>query len=381
MAHLFNPLVVRGVTLRNRVGLSPMSMYSATDGQSGPLEPIHYGARAMGGARLVFTGTAAVLPEGRITPSDPGLWTDAQIASHAAVADAIRLGGGTPGIQIGHAGRKASTTVPWQGGAPKSDGRSLTAAESAWQTVGSMAEAYGGNKTHVPAALDDAGLARVVTAFADAARRADEAGFDVLELHGAHGYLLHSFYSPIANRRSDAWGGDFAGRIRLTSDVIRAVRTVWPKTKPLALRLAMDDFHPGGWVPEDGVALARMAVAEGVDILDPMSFGGVADGGAPDWGRNFTSDHAQALKAALPEAVVVGSAQTAPGFDSDPTAIEALVAEGPFDAVLLGRQLLADPNWPAKAANALGDDRLLLPANYEHWLTGRVAAMSANHAV
>lgn len=149
MTCLFDPLSIRGVTIRNRVGLSPMSMYSANDGHSGPFEPIHYGARAMGGAGLVFTGTAAVSPEGRITPGDPGLWDDAQIAPLAAVAEAIRQGGGTPGIQIGHAGRKASTTVPWQGGAPKSDGRSVTAAEGGWQTVAPTAEAYGGNKTPV----------------------------------------------------------------------------------------------------------------------------------------------------------------------------------------------------------------------------------------
>ena len=142
----------------------------------------------------------------------------------------------------------------------------------------------------------------------------------------------------------------------------------------------MDDFYAGGWAPEDGIALAKMAVAEGVDILDPMSFGGIAEGGAADWSRNFTADHAAALKDALPHAVIVGSAQTAPGFDTDAQAVDALVADGPFDAVLLGRQLLADPNWPANAARALGDDRLLLPANYEHWLTGRVADVQANLA-
>lgn len=380
MAHLFDPLVIRGTTLRNRIGLSPMSMYSATTGHSGAFEPIHYGARAMGGAGLVFTGTAAVLPEGRITLGDPGLWDNDQIAPLADVVDAICLGGGMPAIQIGHAGRKAATTIPWQGGDPKSDGRSLTQAEGAWQTFGPMAEAYGGNKTLVPAALEDTEIAQTIDAFADAARRADRAGFEVLELHGAHGYLLHSFYSPVTNGRTDAWGGSFEARVRLTLEVIRAVRAVWPAHKPLALRLAMDDFHPGGWTPDDGVALARLAVAEGVDILDPMSFGGVADGGAPDWSRNFTAEHAEALKEALPQAVIVGSAQTAPGFNTDPNAVEMLVADGPFDAVLLGRQLLTDPNWPAKAASALRDDRLMLPANYEHWLTGRVATAQTDLA-
>lgn len=313
-------------------------------------------------------------PEGRVTLGDPGLWDDAQVAPLWALADAIRLGGATPAAQIGHARRKASTTVPWQGGSPKSDGRSLTADEGAWQAVGPSDEPYGGDKTHAPVALTEADLTGILTAFADAARRADAAGFDVLGLHGAHGYLLHSFYSPISNRRTDGWGGDFDGRIRLTLEVLRAVRAAWSYGKPLAFRLAMDDFHPGGWKPEDGVELARRAVAKGVDILDPMSFGGVADGGAPDWSRNFTAEHARLLKDAAPNAVVVASAQTAPGYDTDPAAIEALLADGTLDGVLMGRQLLADPNWPAKAATALGDDRLLLPANYEHWLTVREVA-------
>ncbi|MEL6678849.1 MAG: hypothetical protein AAFQ51_09090 [Pseudomonadota bacterium] len=380
MAKLFDPLNIRGVTLRNRVGLSPMSMYSAKDGYSGPFEPIHYGARSLGGAGLVMTGTVAVSPEGRITPADPGLWEDDQVAPLAAVADAIRQGGGVPGIQIGHAGRKASTTVPWRGGDPKSDGRSLTYAEGAWQTVGPMAEPYGGNKTHVPAALAEAQIERIITAFSDAARRADQAGFEVLEIHGAHGYLLHSFYSPITNHRHDAWGGGQTGRLRLARDVIRAVRAAWPSEKPLGLRFAMDDFHEGGWAPEDGIALARMALGEGVDFLDPMSFGGIAEGGAPDWGRNFTHDHAKALKTALPQAVILGSAQTSPDFVTDPHAVNALASDGSFDVILLGRQLLADPHWPAKAANELGDDRLLLPPNYEHWLTGRHKAQAIQAA-
>lgn len=380
MSKLFDPLTIRGVTLRNRVGLSPMSMYSATEGHSGPFDSIHYGARAMGGAGLVLTGTVAVLPKGRITPGDPGLWTDTQIVPLTQVADAIRAGGGTPGIQIGHAGRKAATTIPWQGGAPKSDGRSLTDAEGAWPTVGPMAEAYGGDKTSVPTALDEEGVTRIIAAFAEAAGRADRAGFEVLELHAAHGYLLHSFYSPLTNRRRDDWGGSLKPRLRLTREVIRAVRAVWPGHKPLALRFAMDDFHENGWRPGDGLVLAKMALAEGVGILDPMSFGAIAVGGAPDWRRNFTVDHAALLKAELPSAIVLGSAQTAPDFATDPAVVEALLADGPFDAILLGRQLLADPHWPAKAAKALGDDRLLLPPQYEHWLTGRVTEAPAKHA-
>ncbi|MEM9764533.1 MAG: hypothetical protein AAF968_18840 [Pseudomonadota bacterium] len=374
MSKLFDTLTLRSITLRNRTGLSPMSMYAATDGIAGAFEPVHYGARALGGVGLVFTGTAAVAAEGRITPGDPGLWDDAQVPALAAVAQAIKAGGGTSGIQIGHAGRKASTTVPWQGGAPKSDGRSLTDVEGAWPTVAPSAIAYGGDKTHTPREMTEAEIATVPDAFAAAARRADVAGFEVLEIHAAHGYLLHQFYSPISNHRTDDWGSGFDNRVRLVLDVIRAVRAVWPAEKPLALRFAMEDFHEGGWTAEDGLELARRAIAAGVDLLDPMSFGGIAAGGAAPWGTPFTADHARTLKDALPGTAVAASAQTAPGFETDPAAVEALVADGAMDIVLLGRQLLADPHWPARAAAALGDDRLLLPPQYEHWLTGRSAA-------
>ncbi|MEL6979878.1 MAG: hypothetical protein AAGM38_14505 [Pseudomonadota bacterium] len=373
MTNLFNHLTVRETTIRNRIGLSPMSMYDADDGVAGSFSAIHFGARSLGGAGLVFTGTVAVAPEGRITPGDPGLWADDQIPALKAVADAIRVGGGTSGIQIGHAGRKASTTIPWRGGHPKSDGRSLTASEGAWETVGPSAIAYGSDKTHTPRAMTEREIRAAIDAFAATARRADLAGFDVLEIHGAHGYLLHSFASPISNARDDAWGGSFENRIRLTLDVVRTVRAAWPATKPLALRFAMEDFHEGGWTAAEGLELARRAAALGVDILDPMSFGGVAAGGQAPWAEPFTRDHATTLKSALPAAVIAGSAQTAPGFNTDPAMVEALVAKGPFDLVLLGRQLLADPHWPAKAAATLSDDRLLLPSQYEHWLTGRIA--------
>ena len=371
MSKLFEPLRIRGTVIRNRLGLSPMSMYEARNGVNGPFSPIHYGARSAGGAGLVLTGTVAVSPEGRITPADPGIWSDDHIASHSEIARAIKLGGAVPGIQIGHAGRKASTTVPWQGGSPRSDGRSLTAAEGAWESLGPTTDAYGGDKTHRPRTAEPKDLRRLITAFSDAARRADAAGFEVLELHAAHGYLLHSFYSPISNTRSDEWGGTGAGRMRLTLEVIRAVRESWPHEKPLALRFAMDDFVDDGWSTEDGLALARMAIDEGVDMLDPMSFGGIEARGAADWSRNFTAEHAQMLKAAFPRALVMGSAQTAPGFDTDPRSIESLISEDAMDIVLLGRQLLADPHYPAKAAAALGHQDFQFPANYEHWLSGR----------
>ncbi|MEM9012501.1 MAG: oxidoreductase [Pseudomonadota bacterium] len=371
MASLFDPISLGALSIRNRVGLSPMSIYAATDGAPGAVEPVHYGARAIGGAGLVFTGTAAVTPEGRITPNDPGLWSDALVPGHRAIAEAIRAGGGTPAVQIGHAGRKASTTVPWRGGAPKSDGRSLTAAEGAWQTMAPTARPYGGDKNHTPEALDEAGIERIIQAFAHAAARANAAGYEVLEVHGAHGYLIHAFLSPISNRRDDAWGGDLNRRIRFAREILRAVRRAWPAEKPLAFRMPVEDFHDGGLTLEDGIAVAAMARDAGVDLVDLMSFGGVAPGADVPWTEPFTRTHARAVRAAVPGLSIAISAQTAPDFKTNPAIVNGLVASGDADLVLLGRQLLADPHWPANAATALGDDRLQLPPRYEHWLTGR----------
>lgn len=371
MSKLFDPLTIGQITISNRIGLSPMSLYAAQDGAPGTIEPVHYGARAIGGSAMILTGTAAVLPEGRITPADPGLWDDSQIAGHAAIVRTIRAGGGVPGVQIGHAGRKASTTVPWLGGRPKSDGRSLTQAEGAWQTVGPTAAPYGADKTHIPHALDEAGIQRTINGFADAARRADAAGYEVLEIHAAHGYLLHAFLSPVTNRRYDAWNGALGARMRLLRAVIRAVDAAWPATKALALRMPVEDFHDGGLTVADGIAIAGMAASEGVHMVDLMSFGAVAPGAAVPWETPFTRHHARSIKTAVPHLVVAGSAQSAPGFDTDPESVADLVEAGDMDLVLLGRQLLADPHWPAKAATRLGDDRGQLPPRYEHWLTGR----------
>jgi 2,4-dienoyl-CoA reductase-like NADH-dependent reductase (Old Yellow Enzyme family) len=371
MSKLFDPITIRGITIRNRIGLSPMSMYAANDGIVGMFDLVHYGARAAGGAGLVFGGTAAVLPEGRITPGDPGLWSDAHAAAMTPVTHVIRTFGGTPGLQIGHAGRKAATAVPWKGGNPRQDGRSLKDGEGGWATVAPSALAFGGDKDRLPRELTTPEIEAVLAAFGAAAKRADAAGYDVLELHGAHGYLMHSFYSPITNKREDEWGGSFDNRIRLTLKIIAAVRANWPDHKPLSLRMAIEDFQEGGWTTEDAVALARKAVAGGVDMIDAMSFGGVAWGSTVPWGTNFQRAHAAALKKALPNVIVTTSAQTASDYATAPTGIEELVSSGDMDLALLGRQLLADPQWPAKAAQALGDDRLMLPANYEHWLTGR----------
>jgi 2,4-dienoyl-CoA reductase-like NADH-dependent reductase (Old Yellow Enzyme family) len=371
MTQLFQPLALKSQVISNRIGMSPMSMYTATDGIVGGFDSIHYGARAMGGAGLVFTGTAAVLANGRITPKDPGIWDDEFISGLANIAQSIKEFGGTAGIQIGHAGRKASTTVPWQGGGPKQDGRSLTEEEGAWETVAPSALAFGADKTHTPKALQHDEILDIIQAFGLAAKRANEAGFDVLEIHGGHGYLLNQFYSPLTNKRMDEWGGSFAGRIKLTLAVIKEVRRFWPENKPLILRFAMDDFHTGGWNTTDALSLAKLAVEHGVDGFDLMSFGTIAPGGNVPWDKPFIREHAKLLKATLPNTMVMFSAQSAPDMRTEPAHIAELVDSGDADVVLLGRQLLANAHWPSEAASELAPEKILLPNQYEHWLTGR----------
>ncbi|MEM9351867.1 MAG: hypothetical protein AAGA92_02550 [Planctomycetota bacterium] len=371
MTLLFSPIELRTSTVRNRIGMSPMSMYSAIEGRVGVLDAAHYGARAIGGTGLVFTGTVAVSPEGRITPRDPGLWEDGQVAGLCQISEVVRAAGGTPAIQIGHAGRKASTSAPWHGGEPRSEGRSLGDDEGGWPTLAPTALAFGGNRPKVPAELATDAIQRIVADFATAAERADRAGFDALELHGGHGYLLHEFYSPLTNQRGDEYGGSFENRVRFPLEVVRAIRRVWPEGKPLAFRLTVDDFVTGGWGPEDGLALAKQLVAEGVDLLDLMSFGGLTPEAEVPWDRNFTAEHGRRFKEAFSDTAIAVSAQTAPAYDTPAADIARLVDEGAADIVLLGRQLLTDPHYAAHAATALGHEDPLLPSNYEHWLTGR----------
>ncbi|GAB5415268.1 MAG: NADH:flavin oxidoreductase/NADH oxidase [Congregibacter sp.] len=371
MPSLFDPLTIGKMRVSNRIGVSPMSMYSSLDGHPSDFESFHYGSLSIGGASLIFTGTSAIAPNGRISPSDPGLWSDEHIDSHKKIITAIQVGEGTPAVQIGHAGRKASTTVPWLGGPPKAEGRSLMSEEGAWQTVAPSALPFGGDKTHLPAELDDAEIEDIIAAFGNAADRAARAGYELLEIHGGHGYLMQQFLSPIANKRTDGWGGSLENRMRFAREVIRSVRKCWPSEKPISLRMPVEDFHDGGLMVSDGVNIAKMAQEEGVDMIDLNSFGGIAVGGQVPWGTPFTRGHARAIKEALPELLIAGSAQTAPDFNTSPQELTAVVDSGDFDFVLLGRQLLADPHWPVKAAVVLGDDRLQRPRQYEHWLTGR----------
>jgi 2,4-dienoyl-CoA reductase-like NADH-dependent reductase (Old Yellow Enzyme family) len=370
MTSLFNPLTINTVTLKNRIGMSPMSMYSSIDGVPTDFDQHHYVSRAKGGTGLIFTGTVAVSPEGRITPGDPGLWTDEHIAPLAHIAKGIKQFGAVPAIQIGHAGRKASTTIPWQGGQPKSDGRSLTTQEGAWQTVAPSLGEYGADKLHQPEALSKRQIEELIEAFKLAAVRADKAGFEVLEIHAAHGYLLHEFYSPLTNKREDEYGYQNNFGLTFPLAVVKAVRAVWPANKILAVRINMDDFHTQSMQQSDGIRLAKTLVNHGVDVLDVMSFGGIAPDSSVPWDKPFIIEQAKALKAALPETQVMISAQSTPDEGTDPHRLNQLIEEG-IDIVLMGRELLSDPYWPARAARKMGDDSTQLPAAYEHWLTGK----------
>ncbi|WP_407530099.1 NADH:flavin oxidoreductase/NADH oxidase [Methylobacterium oryzisoli] len=365
MTHLFDPLTLRGVTLRNRIGVSPMCQYSSTDGLANDWHLVHLGARAVGGAGLIIMEDTAVLPEGRITLADNGLWSDDHIAPLGRVTSFLKAHGAVPGIQIGYAGRKGSTTIPWEGGRPQGEGRSLRAEEGAWETLAPSAEAFGGERVAVPRAMTQDDIARVQAAFAQAARRADAAGFDLLELHGGWGYIFQQFYSPVANHRTDGYGGGFAQRARFTVETVRAVRQVWPDRKPLAFRMAATDWIDGGWTPEEAVELARLLKGEGVDLVDVIS-AAVAPQARVPWGPLFQVPFSERIRREA------GVATTAVGFITEASEAQAIVADGKADLVLLARAMLRDPHWPVHAAEALGvGDRITFPNQYEHWLSGR----------
>lgn len=341
-AHLFAPLRLRDVTLRNRIALSPMCQYSCEerDGMAGEWHLVHYGARAAGGAGLVLVEATAVEPRGRISPHDLGLWHDGQAEALARVARCVARHGAVPGIQLAHAGRKASTWRPWEGRGP------LPPERGGWTVVGPSPIPFDdGYPTPVP--LDEEGIAAVIAAFTAAAGRALAAGFQVVEIHAAHGYLLHEFLSPLANRRTDRHGGSFENRIRLLLEVVDAVRRVWPERLPLLVRLSATDWAEGGWDPDQTVALARRLAAHGVDLVDCSSGGllpRVPIPAAPGYQVPFA---ARVRREA-------GIATGAVGLITRPEQADAIVRAGEADLVLLGRVLLREPTWPLRAAHQLG---------------------------
>jgi 2,4-dienoyl-CoA reductase-like NADH-dependent reductase (Old Yellow Enzyme family) len=341
MPTLFAPLTLRGLTLRNRIVVSPMCQYSSTDGLADDWHLVHLGGFATGGAGLVLTEATAVVPEGRISPWDLGLWHDGQVPMLERITRFVHAQGAAIGVQLAHAGRKASTRRPWEGSG------TVAPADGGWTNVMAPSAIRYADTYPAPVALDGDGIARVNTAFADAARRALAAGFDVIELHAAHGYLLHAFLSPLTNERTDEYGGDFDGRVRLLCEVTAAVRAVWPDDRPLFVRLSCTDWADGGWSADDTVALARRLAPLGADLIDCSSGGLVSHQRIPV-GPGYQVPFAERVRR---EAAI---ATGAVGLITEPVQAEAIVANGQADLVLLARELLRQPHWPLAAAHALG---------------------------
>lgn len=341
-AHLFSPLTVRELTLRNRIAVSPMCQYSSTDGFATDWHLVHLGSRAVGGAGLVFTEAAAVSAPGRISPHDLGIYDDRHVEPLARVVRFIKAHGATAGIQLAHAGRKASTKRPWEGGKP------LTAAEGAWPVVGPsplpFADGY-----PTPQELDEPGIQAIIAEFRQAARRSLAAGFDLIELHSAHGYLLHSFLSPLSNRRTDAYGGSLENRMRLLREVTAAVRQVIPDSMPLFVRISATDWVEGGWDVEQSVALARMLEMDGVDLIDCSSGGNVPNARIP-LGSGYQVPLAERVRREA------GVRTAAVGMITEPAQADTIIRTGQADLVLLARAFLRDPYWPLHAAKTLGQE-------------------------
>lgn len=340
--HLFDPLTIRGVTLRNRIGVSPMCQYSAPDSVVTDWHVMHLGARAAGGAGLVFTEAVAIEARGRISPADLGIWDDAHVPGLARLASFITAQGAVAGIQIAHAGRKASTAPPWAGGHP------MAPADGGWPVVAPSPVPFDATSP-VPEALTSDGIQDVVGAFRAAARRAREAGFRVVEIHAAHGYLLHEFLSPLANMRTDEFGGSYDNRTRILKHVCRAVREEWPGDFPLFVRVSATDWRDGGWHADQTVALAHHLSSHGVDVID-CSSGGIAPGIAIPAAPGYQVPFAQRIKDTVPMLTA------AVGLITAPEQADQIVRNEQADLVLLGRQLLRDPHWPLRAAKALGHD-------------------------
>jgi 2,4-dienoyl-CoA reductase-like NADH-dependent reductase (Old Yellow Enzyme family) len=344
---LFTPYTQRSVTLRNRIVVSPMCQYSAENGVPNDWHRVHLGSRAVGGAGLVFAEATAVVSEGRITPWDTGIWNEAQAECWAGIAGFIDRSGAIPGIQLAHAGRKASTDVPWRRG-----GR-IHPLAGGWEPVAPSAIPFD-PADPPPTALDAAGINAVIDGFRAATSRAAEAGFRIVEIHAAHGYLLHEFLSPLANERTDEYGGSFDNRIRLLLEIAEAVRDVWPESLPLWLRISASDWAPGGWDIDESVELARRVQALGVDLIDVSSGGAVAHQEII-LGPGYQVPFAERIRAEA------GIATGAVGLITEPEQAEEIIASGQADVVLLAREHLRDPYFSRRAAQALGTE--LTPPN------------------
>jgi 2,4-dienoyl-CoA reductase-like NADH-dependent reductase (Old Yellow Enzyme family) len=338
--NLFDPLQIRDILLRNRIVVSPMCQYSSTDGFASDWHLVHLGSRAVGGASLIFTEACAISPEGRISPQDLGIWKDDHLPFLSRITRFLLSQGTVPGIQLAHAGRKASTPPPWHSGGfiPESEG--------GWKPVAPSAIAFSDTYAQ-PAALDAAGVQKVIKDFTVAATRASQAGFQVIEIHSAHGYLLHEFLSPLANHRTDSYGGSFENRTRLLLEVVTAVRSVWPVCYPLFVRISASDWVPGGWDIEQSVALAELLGPLGVDLIDCSSGGMVPNAQIPV-APGFQVPFADQIRQRT------GILTGAVGMITNASQADAILNGDKADVVILAREFLRQPYWPLAIARDLG---------------------------
>lgn len=347
---LFSPLRLREIELKNRIVMSPMCEYSAKEGHPQAWHLVHLGSRAIGGAGLVFTEATAVEARGRISAVDTGIYDDAHVASWRPIAEFIRAHGAVPGVQLAHAGRKASVETPWMGGKP------VAPKDGGWEPVGPSALAFDAGY-NVPRELSVSEIGEIVGAFRRAAERALAAGFEVLEIHAAHGYLIHQFLSPLSNVRKDEYGGTLENRIRFAKQVVSAVREVWPQRLPVFVRVSATDWKEGGWDLAQTIALARELKPLGVDLID-VSSGGAVPGVKIPFGPGYQTGFAEAIRKEA------GIATGAVGMITEPVQAETILATEQADLVFLARELLRDPYWPRRAARAL-DVKIEAPEQYQ----------------
>lgn len=342
MSKLFTPLSIGEVTLKNRIAVPPMCQYTADDGFACDYHMVHYGSMALGGAGLIIQEATAVSPEGRITPGDLGLWDDRHVEKLKSIVKFIEGQGAVPGIQLAHAGRKAGCARPWHGG------KQLRPDEGGWQTVAPSAIGFE-DDDRIPEALNEQGINKVVTDFRSAAGRALEAGYKLVEIHAAHGYLIHQFLSPLANRRTDGYGGSFENRIRLLLEIVDAVKTEWPGRLPLIVRLSATDYIDGGWNAEETVKLARLLKSKGVGLIDTSSGGMVPYAKVP-FGPGYQVAFAEKVRKEA------GMMTGAVGLITEAQQAEEILQKEQADIVLFGRQFLRDPHFALHAAKTLGED-------------------------
>lgn len=350
MSILFSPIKIKNLTLKNRIVVSPMCQYSSVDGFANNWHLVHLGSRAVGGAGLIITEATAISPEGRISIVDLGIWKDEHLDKLKEIIDFVHANGAAIGVQLAHAGRKASFDVPWENPAQ------VSKENGGWDPVAPSAVQFN-PKDKMPVALDLEGIEKVKADFKAAASRALKVGFDVVEIHAAHGYLIHQFLSPLSNLRTDEYGGNFENRIRLLLEVVAAVQEVWPAEKPLFVRISATDWVSGGWNEEESVQLAKILKACGVDVVD-TSTGGLAREQQIPVEPGYQVRFAEAIKQQT--GIITGAV----GLITSAAQSEAILEAGKADLIFMARELLRDPYFPLQAAKQLGDD-ITWPSQYQ----------------